>query len=71
MMAIKNRLEKLERAAANATGNFKPAFIAYTEGEKTTTEAAAEWEAGNGALSECSVVFFNVYEASARALWAT
>jgi hypothetical protein len=40
-MAIKNRLEKFERAAANAAGNFKPAFIAYAEGKQTKAEAAA------------------------------
>ena len=62
-MALKNRHDEFKRAAANAAGNSKPAFIAYTDGGQTKAEAAAEWEAENGALRECSVVFFTVYEA--------
>ena len=56
-MALRKRLEKLERALAIAARNFTPAFIAYTEGEKTKADAMAEWEAANGPLSECGVVF--------------
>ena len=65
-MALKNRLVKLERAAANGAGSFKLAYIAYAEGEKTEAEAVFVWEAENAPLSECNVVVSNVYELPAR-----
>jgi hypothetical protein len=67
-MALKNRLEKLENSRAIAARIFKPAFIAYGEGEQTKAEAISEWEAENGPLSECGVVFLTVYETPAKAL---
>ena len=44
-MALKQRMEKLEKANS---GN-QPIIVFY-EGEKTEAEAIAEWESGNGPL---------------------
>ena len=48
-MALKHRIEKLERRG----GRDVPPFIVFIKGQKTEAEAIAEWEAING-LSQLS-----------------
>ena len=43
-MALKHRIEKLERRG----GRDVPPFIVFIKGQKTEAEAIAEWEAANG-----------------------
>jgi len=61
-MALKNRLARLENASVNTAENTKVAFITYGLIGDTKAEAVAEWEAENGPISECRVVFFTTFE---------
>ena len=45
-MALKHRIEKLERRG----GRDVPPFIVFIKGEKIEAEAIAEWEAINGPI---------------------
>ena len=53
-MALKNRLERVEDAAAKADFEHKVAFITYDLAEKPKAEAIAEWEAENGPIAGSS-----------------
>ena len=61
-MALKTRLKKLEDEALKADGGPKVAFIAYDPVERSEAEAVAEWEAANGPIEDCHVVFMTSYE---------
>ncbi len=61
-MSVKNRINRLENASANAGDNSKVAFITYGRSGETKAEAIAEWEAENGLLSDCLAVFFTTYQ---------
>ena len=52
-MALKQRLEKLEKAI----GPVKQPVIVYREDEKTQAEALAEWETENGPIGDREPMF--------------
>jgi hypothetical protein len=61
-MALKNRLERVEDAAAKADFGHKVAFITYDLAEKPKDEAIAEWEAENGPIAGYQIVIVTSYE---------
>ena len=51
-MALKHRIEKLERRG----GRDVPPFIVFIKGQKTEAEAIAEWEAANKPIRQSGTV---------------